>query len=146
MWLKRFAGQNRRGYTAATWVIVDDAGVVVGYASLSMTGVDRSTAPAPLAKQAPDPIPALQLGRLAVDRSHSGLGIGTSLVAHVLATAVDLNQRAACKAVVVTALHERARSWWSTRFGFEPLDPTDPEGLDLYLLTTDIEATLEHLG
>jgi hypothetical protein len=73
----------------------------------------------------------------------AGLGGGTSLIAHVLATAVALNDRAACRAVVVTALGERARSWW-LRLGFHPFDP-DANGLDLYLLTNEIEATLRHL-
>jgi GNAT superfamily N-acetyltransferase len=75
----------------------------------------------------------------------SGLGVGTALVAHVLATAVDLNQRAACRAVVVTALDESARSWWE-QLGFHPFDPTDHNSLDLYLLTADIQATLDSLG
>lgn len=144
-WLRRYAAQNRRRNTAATWVITDAASVVVGYVSLSMTGIDRSRAPAPVAKQAPDPVPALLVGRLAVDRSVAGLGVGTALVAHVLATAVDLNLRAACRAVVVTALDESARSWWE-RLGFPPFDPNDPDSVDLYLLTTDIQATLDSLG
>jgi GNAT superfamily N-acetyltransferase len=143
-WLRHYAVQNRRRNTAATWVITDAQSVEVGYVSLSMTGIDRSSAPAAVAKQAPDPVPALLIGRLAVDRSVAGLGIGTALVAHVLATAVDLNARAACRAVVVTALGESARSWWE-RLGFDPFDPNDPDGMDLYLLTSNIQATLDSL-
>ena len=140
-WLRRYAGQNRRRDTAATWVIADAQDVVVAYASISMTGIDRSAAPEIVAKGAPDPVPALLLGRLAVDRRYAGLGIGTTLAAHVLATAVELNERAACRAVVVTALNSNARSWWQ-RLGFHAFDPSDPEQLDLYLLTAEIEATL----
>lgn len=103
---------------------------MVAYVSLSTTGIDRSSAPAAVARQSPDPVPALLISRLAVDRSVSGLGVGTALVAHVLATAVDLNQRAACRAVVVTALDESARSWWE-QLGFHPFDPTDHNSLDL---------------
>ncbi len=143
-WLKEYAGQNRRRDTAAVWVIADGDFAVVAYATLSMTGIDRSNAPAPLAKGAPDPVPGLLLGRLAVDERCAGLGIGTELVKHVLGTAVDLNVRAACRAVVVTALNPTARSWWK-RFGFGPIDPEDAEGLDLYLMTKDIGATLDHL-
>lgn len=140
-WLRRYAGQNRRRDTAATWVIADAQDVVVAYSSISMTGIDRSAAPEIVAKGAPDPIPALLLGRLAVDRRYAGLGIGTTLTAHVLATAVELNEKAACRAVVVTALSTNARSWWE-RLGFHAFDPSDPEQLDLYLLTAEIEATL----
>jgi hypothetical protein len=81
---------------------------------------------------------------LAVDRRYSNLGAGTALVAHVLATAVELNQQAGCRAVVVTALTAGACSW-SQRLCFHPFDPADPEQLDLYLLTSEIEATLTGL-
>jgi len=52
-------------------------------ASVAMTGIDRSAAPEVLAKGAPDPVPALLLGRLAVDHRYSSLGIGTTVAAHV---------------------------------------------------------------
>ena len=142
-WLRRYAGQNRRRDTAATWVIADAQDVVVAYASISMTGIDRSAAPEIVAKGAPDPVPALLLGRLAVDRRYAGLGIGTTLTAHVLATAVELNEKAACRAVVVTALNANARSWWE-RLGFHAFDPSTPDQLDLYLLTAEIDATLRN--
>lgn len=143
-WLRRYAGQNRRRDTAATWVIADADGVVVAYASVAMTGIDRSAAPHALAKGAPDPVPALLLGRLAVDHRHTGLGIGTTLAAHVLATAVELNEKAACRAVAVTALTESARRWWE-RLGVRQFAPDEPDWLDLYLLTSDIEATLRQV-
>jgi GNAT superfamily N-acetyltransferase len=140
-WLGRYAGQNRRRDTAATWIIADANDVVVAYASVAMTGIDRSAAPEALAKHTPDPVPALLLGRLAVDRRYANLGIGISLTAHVLVTAVELNEKAACRAVVVTALNARTREWWE-RLGFRPFDRADPDQLDLYLLTSEIEATL----
>ncbi len=143
-WLRRYAGQNRRRDTAATWVIADANDVVVAYASVAMTGIDRPAAPEVLAKGSPDPVPALLLARLAVNHRHSRLGIGTALVAHVLATAVELNERAACRAVVVTALTDKARTWWE-RPGFHPFDPNEPDQLDLYLLTAEIDATLRRL-
>ena len=141
-WLQKYASQNRRRDTAATWVIADEDYVVVAYVSLSMTGIDISNAPDELAKRSPKVIPALLLGRLAVDQRYAGMGVGTKLVAHVLATAVDLNTKAACRAVVVNVLNEGVRAWWQ-RFGFQPFDPADPKGLDLYLLASQIQATLE---
>jgi GNAT superfamily N-acetyltransferase len=143
-WLRRYAGQNRRRDTSATWVIADADDVVVAYSSVAMTGIDRSAAPDALAKGAPDPVPALLLGRLAVDRRYARLGIGTALAAHVLATAVELNEKAACRAVVVAALSARARTWWE-RLGFHPFDSNEPDHLDLYLLTSHIGATLRQL-
>jgi len=109
-----------------------------------MSAVDLSAASTVLRKGAPNRIPALLIGRLAVDERLAGMGLGTELVKHALASAVELNTRAACRAVVVTALHEASRRFWQ-RFGFEPLDPDQPSGLDLYLMTSDIAETLERL-
>lgn len=144
-WLRRYSSQNRKRNTAATWVVTDADFVVKGYVSLSMTGIDRSNAPDIVARQSPDPVPALLIGRLAVDRSVAGKGVGTALVRHVLASAVLLNEQAACRAVVVTALDETARRWWM-RLGFHPFDRHNSESYDLYLLTSEIVATLDSLG
>lgn len=143
-WLIRYAGQNQRRDTAATWMLATPDGRVVAYASLAMTAIERRTAPTVIAQRAPDPVPALLLGRLAVDRRYAGRGIGTTLVAHALATAVELNASAACRAVVVTAVNARARAWWE-RLGFHSFDPSDSSRTDLYLLTSEIEATLDQL-
>lgn len=143
-WLQRYSGQSRRGNTAATWVIADGSGQVVAYATLSMFAINRSKAPRKLGKAAPDPVPALLIGRLAVDQTAAGMGLGTALVKHILATAVELNLQAACRAVVVAALNDAARRWWN-RLGFTPFDPDDPNNFDLYLLTDDVAATLNAL-
>ncbi|KAA8956170.1 GNAT family N-acetyltransferase [Mycobacterium sp.] len=143
-WLRRYAGQNRRGNTAAVWVIADRGHRVVCYATLSMTSVNRAARPAPVATGAPMQVPALLVGRLATDTHVTGLGLGTHMVKHILATAAELNLKAACRAVVVTALNPGTVTWWQ-RFGFAPFDPEDPTNLDLYLLTKDITATLAQL-
>jgi hypothetical protein len=65
-WLHRYAGQNLRRDTAATWVITDADDLGAAYASIVMTGSDRSAAPETIAQGAPDPVPALLLGRVAV--------------------------------------------------------------------------------
>ena len=140
-WLRRYAGQNRRGNTAAVWVIADATHRVVYYATLSMTSVDRSASPTPLAKGAPLQVPALLIGRLATDTPVTGLGLGTHMLKNILATAAELNVKAACRAVVVTALNPAAFSWWQ-RFGFDPFDAEDSTNLNLYLLSEDIAATL----
>jgi hypothetical protein len=51
----------------------------------------------------------------------------------------------ACRAVVVTAMSPAAHRWW-TRLGFQALDAGDPASDDLYLLTSDIEATFRRKG
>jgi GNAT superfamily N-acetyltransferase len=141
-WLQRYAGQNRRRDTAATWVVVDAESKVVAYACVSMTSVDRSAAPAALARGTPTRIPALLIGRLGVDQSATGHGLGTALVVHILQKAIEINNTAACRAVVVNALQLDSYRWW-LRLGFVPFDSDDEQNLDLYLLTGDIQRTIE---
>lgn len=143
-WLCRSAGPNRRGNTSAVWVNIDANQTVVCYATLSMTSGDRSASPKPLSKGAPQQIPALSIGHLATNTRVAWLGLGTEMVKHILATAVDVNFKAACRAVVVTSLNADAFRWWQ-RFGFEPFNADDANNLDLYLLAKDIAATLNHL-
>ena len=115
--------------------------VVAAYATLSMTGIDRSAAPAKLAKGAPNPVPALLLGRLAVDRRHAGLGLGTALVAHVPRDCRGAQPGARVQGGRGNTLNEAVRQWWH-RLGFKSFEPTNPDSLDLYLLASDIETTL----
>ncbi|MDR1449609.1 MAG: GNAT family N-acetyltransferase [Propionibacteriaceae bacterium] len=137
----RLTGQSRRRDTAATWVIADRAMAVIGYIALAMTAVDAAAAPERLRRQAPDPIPALLIGRVAVDRRVQGEGVGTALVAHALATAIELQEKAAFRAVVVDAAGPAAARWWQ-RFGFDPLVPGDSR---LFLPSGDVARTLQSL-
>lgn len=104
----------------------------------------HAPSPKPLSKVAPQQIPALLIGRLATDTRVAGLGLGTEMVKHILATAVEMDIKAACRAVIVTTLNADAFHWWR-RFEFEPFNADDVNNLDLYLLTKDIAATLKNL-
>ncbi|MGI8730921.1 MAG: GNAT family N-acetyltransferase [Solirubrobacteraceae bacterium] len=92
----------------------------LGVRRADLTGLERTDEP--LAQ-----MPGQLEQRLdhAVDRNYAGLGVGTALTAHVLATAVELNAKAACRAVVVTAVDETACSWWE-RLGFRPFHADPP--------------------
>jgi GNAT superfamily N-acetyltransferase len=136
-WLRRYAGQNRRRDTAATWVILDADDTVVAYASIAMTGIDRSAAPASVAKHTPDPIPALLLGRLAVDRRFQGLGYGRFLLADALWRAV--RSEIAAFAVIVDAKDDAARRFYE-RESFLPF-PDQP--MKLFRPMADIRALFE---
>jgi len=95
-------------------MIADASHNVVCYATLSMTAVDRSSSPKALSKIAPQQIPGLLIGRLATDTGAAGLGLGTEMVKHILATAVGLNIKAAHKgAVGLDPAHHRQRTAWA---------------------------------
>ena len=84
-------------------------------------------------------IPALLLGRLAVDRTEQDRGIGAALLRHAMLLAVAASDRHAVRVLVGSALDASAREYYR-RHGFEPSPTND---LDLMLLTKDIKATLE---
>jgi predicted N-acetyltransferase YhbS len=142
-WLRQYSKQNRKKDFAATWVVADAEYRIVGYVTLTMSSLDLSSAPTAVAKGAPNQVPVLLCGRLAVDHRYAGYGIGSTLVQHVLTSAIELNQKAACKAVIVNALNPSARAWWS-RLGFRQFTE-ESDDLDLYLLTKGAVATLAAL-
>jgi len=108
-----------------------------------MTGIDISAAPTVIARLAPNPVPALLLGRLRCRPSVFKSWSGTALVAHALATAAELNESVACRAVVVTALTEPTFEHGGNDLAF--IASMQPIRSTLYLLTSEIVKTLRQL-
>lgn len=65
-WLTRQAAKNETSGSSRTYVVCDGS-IVVGYYCLAAGAVVRSIAPKILQRNAPDPVPVIVLGRLAVD-------------------------------------------------------------------------------
>ena len=81
------------------------------------------------------PIPVVLLGRLAVDNSQKGRGLGKLLLLHALWRSQQVSKEAGVYAVEVDALHEEAARFYA-RYGFQAL-LDDP--LHLYLPMKTIE-------
>ena len=137
-WFHRFAWENHAAGFARVYVTCRD-GRVVGYYSLGAFSILRDIATKRAAKGGPTQIPALLLGRLAVDRAEQGQGIGAALLRHAMLTAVVASEQHAVRALVVNALNEPARDFYR-RYGFETSPTND---LDLMILIKDIKATLD---
>ena len=75
-------------------------------------------------KAAPDPIPAILLGRLAVDRGHARQGIGSGLLKDAFLRARQVSRVAVARLLLPDALDEEARSFY-LRHGFKP-SPLNP--------------------
>ena len=132
-WLRRRAQRNQREGSSRTWVVTDDARVVAFYAS-STAVVARTEATRRAARNQPDPLPAMLLGRLAVDRSHQGKGLAAAMLKHFLLKALDVAALTGLRLVLVHAKDSRAAGFYR-HFGFEP-SPLDD--LTLMLLVKDI--------
>ena len=113
---------------------------IVGYYSLSAGSLNAADLPEKLRRRLPKyPLPVVLLGRLAVDESHQGTGLGSILLADALQRIAQASQVMAVYAVIVDALNDRAAEFYQ-QFGFIPL-PSQPLKLFLPLdcVTTLVE-------
>lgn len=124
-WFQRHAWRNQEAGVSRTSVVCDPAnGQIIGYVSLSAAQIERGFLPKAAQRNRPDPIPALLLGQLAVDRRYQGRGYARSLVLFALSTAVRLSRDMGCFCVLTHPLDDGARAFYRS-FGFENL-PFDP--------------------
>lgn len=115
-----------------------DGNRVVGYYTLSAVAVERASLPGRARRNAPNPVPAVLMGRLAVDRKAQGSGLGRNLVRDAILSTLAAADRIGVRLLLVHALHQQAADFYAT-LGFKP-SPTDP--LHLYLLLSDARASL----
>ncbi|NET38106.1 MAG: GNAT family N-acetyltransferase [Cyanothece sp. SIO1E1] len=122
-YLKKYARQNDEKGIAVTIVAIpkSDGLKVVGYYSVSMAQIEFETMPDSLKKGLPRyPMPVMRIGKLAVDKSIQGQGLGAELLIDALRRALRLAQEVGIFAILVDALDEAAKAFY-LRYGFEPL-------------------------
>ena len=103
---------------------------VFGYYAISSHHVGYESLPDDQTKGLPRiDMPVVLLGRLAVDESIRGQGLGTILLINALRRTELLTQQLGIRAVEVDAIDESARQFY-LKFGFIPLED-DPSHLFL---------------
>lgn len=116
--LKRFARQNEEKGISRTFVAVkSDDPKIYGYYTLSSSSVKFDLVPENLPRY---PVPFIHLGRLAVDVSAKGEGLGKALLFHAFNRAAIIAQQLGIFAVEVMALNEDARQFY-LQFGLTEL-------------------------
>ena len=129
-WLNTRAIANEKAGDSRTYVVVDsETNQIVGYYALSASALERTTITGKLARNAPNPIPVVLLGRLAVDLSARGLGLGRDLLADALHRAQAGAAIIGARALVTEAKDVEAADFYRHN-GLTPL-PTSP--LTLYI-------------
>jgi GNAT superfamily N-acetyltransferase len=108
-------------------------GRVVGFYALASASVERSSAPGRVRRNMPNPVPAILLSRLAIDRKEQGKGLGRHMLRDAITRCVQAADLVGVRVLLVHALHEEAKAFYR-HFEFEP-SPTDP--LHLLLLIKD---------
>lgn len=137
-WLRAWARHNDANGASRTYVsVASGSDRVVGFYCLAAGSLSRAAAPGRLSRNMPDPIPVVLLGRLAVDRSHAGRGLGASLLQHAVIQAARVAQAIGMRAIVVHAKDDGAVAFYE-RFGFVRFPGNDRV---LYLRVVDVEAT-----
>jgi GNAT superfamily N-acetyltransferase len=118
-YLKRRAGQDVRRRIARVFVCTEhESDVVLGFYTLSALAIDVSSLPETQARKLPrHPIPAALIGRLAVDRSAQGTGLGRLLLADAIQRTLGASEQVAIHAMVVDAKNEAARRFYQA-YGF----------------------------
>ncbi|HEY1376534.1 MAG TPA: GNAT family N-acetyltransferase [Gemmataceae bacterium] len=116
------AGQYERKNVGRTYVAVRRGTTrVVGYYTLALGAVELAHVPPAAAKKLPKhPVPVILLGRLAVDRSEQGKGLGEHLLFDALARSLAIAEQAGAFAVEVLAIDDVAKAFYQ-RYGFRPL-------------------------
>ncbi len=123
-WLMRRAYANQLSGASRTFVVVDAQQAVVGYYALAAGAVSHHIATAGVRRNMPDPVPVMVLARLAVDQRAQGIKLGASLLQDAVNRCALVSQHAGIRALLVHALHERAKQFYE-HYGFQasPVDP-----------------------
>jgi GNAT superfamily N-acetyltransferase len=107
-WLRERARASE-GLSARTYVACDFNASVVGYYSIATAMEQRAALPsAKLRRGMPDQVPLLLIGRLAVDKSFQGIGLGSSLLADALRRCLAAAAIAGARGIVAHAIDDAA--------------------------------------
>lgn len=113
-WLRRRALANEESGASRTYVVTAKK-KVVGYYTLAVGAVAHAEAPGRVKRNMPDPVPAMVLGRLAVDKEFQGRGIGTGLLRDAVLRTAEAAEIAGIRAILVHALSESAKRFYEKR-------------------------------
>ena len=114
-WLKA-AALKSEGRSARSYVVCDRR-EVAGYYCLATGSVARTAAPKRIARNTPDPIPVVIIGRLAVGEQFQGRGIGAGLLRDAFARILQLSGSVGVRAVLVHAIDDSAAEFYR-QYGF----------------------------
>lgn len=110
-WLRRRAQGNEAARDSRCFVVCEGKRVV-GFYALAAGSVQRAYAHGSVRRNMPDPIPAIVLGRLAVDRTWQGQGLGADLLQDALLRAVRASREIGARVLLCHAVDERAKGFY----------------------------------
>lgn len=122
-WLRKRALQNEESGASRTYIVCA-GGRVVAYYALAAGAVAHVDAPGRVRRNMPDPVPVMVIGRLAIDQSMQGQGIGPALLRDAILRTLQAAEIAGIRATLVHAISERAKRFYEKRgFVSSPIEP-----------------------
>lgn len=118
-YLRRYARQNHESGGAKTFVAVlpNESARILGYYTISPGAIEFAKVPATVTRRLGRyEVPVFRLGRLAVDRSAQGSGLGGELLLAAGRRALSVATEVGGVALAIDAKNERAAVWYE-RFG-----------------------------
>ena len=115
-WLKQRARPNEASGASRTFVICEN-NRVIGYYSLAAASIMHSQATSRARRNMPDPVPAVLIGRLALDKAWQCRGHGISLLRDAVLRIVGAAETVGVRVILVHAKSEEAKAFYE-RFGF----------------------------
>jgi len=116
LWLQKHALSNNGQRGSRTHVVCDGTRVV-GFHALAAGSVQHESAPKAVTRNMPKPIPAIVLGRLAVDVDYQGHGVGAGLLQDAILRALNAANDIAARVLLCHAIDDAARGFY-IRHGF----------------------------
>ena len=117
-WLKEHALATQKRKTARTFVWHNGDFKVIAYFSLSAHTIQREDLPIKLSRGSPSKIPAILLGKLALDKTLHGSGLGAELLHSALTIGCEATQYIGARLFVVDALNEDVGEFYK-HYGFK---------------------------
>ena len=125
LYLHRYARQNHVSGGAKCFVAapIEEPARVLGFYTLSPASIDYARTPA-LAKKglARYDVPVFRLGRLAVDRTVQGRGLGGALLLRAAERCIRVAREVGGVALLIDAKNERAAQWYESYGALALLD------------------------
>ncbi|MCF6264183.1 MAG: GNAT family N-acetyltransferase [Xanthomonadales bacterium] len=143
--LQRHARQSHKKGGAKTFLAVDDADSkkILGFYSLSPASIAYERTPKVIKRGlARHEVPVFRLGRLAVDRSVQGAGLGGQLLLSAGQRCLKVAAQVGGVALLIDAKNERTSQWYAS-YGAVPLLDT---ALSLVLPLETIRLALKAAG
>lgn len=129
-WLKKRALPNQVNGASRTYVVAEGK-KVVGYYCLASGALEIIDAPSSIRRNMPNPVPVAILGRLAVDKSCQGKGLGVALLQDAVGRTAQAGGIVGIRGLLVHALSDGAKAFYE-HHGFIA-SPTQPMTLILSL-------------